>query len=512
MSTADHAIPPAPAENASGRRNRALPLITGVVLALVGLPLLLGGLGLGWALATQRDDEGFFSSPTEQFSTPTVALTSGVLELGEAGPDDWWADGDFATVRLRAASTGSEVFVGIAPNTEVERYLGESSYDEIVELRTDPFDYTLIRRGSEGTLAAPPIEQSFWTAQSSGPGTQTLTWDLAPGIYTAVVMNADGSPGVSADLTTAGRADMLVPLAWGLGITGTLLILAGALLVVYGARPPAARGGLPTQPGAPPKPESALVAGASGALPSPVTVTGHQDARLSRWLWLVKWLLAIPHFLVLVLLWLVFTVLTVVAFFAILITGRYPRGLFDINVGILRWTWRVQFYATSALGTDRYPPFTLAQADYPADLDVEYTERLSRGLVLVKSWLLAIPHLIVIGVLAGTWRFGDADGLQFIVSGLIGALTFAAGLMLLFAGRYPAPLFDFLVGLNRWVYRVIAYIALMTDTYPPFRLDQGPTEPGTPSTPTPPVVPGATAAHPPADDPRDSRITHEETV
>jgi hypothetical protein len=225
-----------------------------------------------------------------------------------------------------------------------------------------------------------------------------------------------------------------------------------------------------------------------------VTFVGAKDLQLSRGLWLVKWFLAIPHFVVLALLWLVFVVLTVVAFFAILVTGRYPRGLFNLNVGILRWTWRVQFYATAAIGTDRYPPFTLDHTDYPADLDIGYPERLSRGLVLVKSWLLALPHLIVLGVLAGTWQFGDVDGFPFIVGGLIGALTFAAGLLLLFTGRYQAPLFDLLVGLNRWVYRVTAYVALMTDIYPPFRLDQGPADPGgvapTPSHPDAPAMTG----------------------
>jgi hypothetical protein len=190
------------------------------------------------------------------------------------------------------------------------------------------------------------------------------------------------------------------------------------------------------------------------------------------------------------LLWLVFVVLTVVAFFAILVTSRYPRGLFDLNVGILRWTWRVQFYATAAIGTDRYSPFTLDHTDYPADLDITYPKRLSRGLVLVKSWLLALPHLIGLGVLAGTWQFGDADGFQFAVGGLIGALTLAVEL-LLFTGRYPAPLFDLLVGLNRWVYRVTAYIALMTDTYPPFRLDQDPADPD--GVAPPPSTPDASA-------------------
>jgi hypothetical protein len=116
----------------------------------------------------------------------------------------------------------------------------------------------------------------------------------------------------------------------------------------------------------------------------PVRVDATLDTQLSRWLWLVKWVLAIPHFILLVFLWLTFVVLSAVALVAIVITGRYPRPSFEFNVGVLRWTWRVAYYTTGAFGTDRYPPFTLSEvADYPAHLSVDYPEHLSRGLVLV---------------------------------------------------------------------------------------------------------------------------------
>jgi Domain of unknown function (DUF4389) len=208
----------------------------------------------------------------------------------------------------------------------------------------------------------------------------------------------------------------------------------------------------------------------------PVHVDGDLEPGLSRGLWLVKWLLVIPHYVVLAFLWLAFVVTSVLAFFSILAAGRYPRALFDFNVGVMRWSWRVSFYAYGALGTDRYPPFTLAEVpDYPAHLTVDYPERLSRGLVLVKWWLLAIPQYLVIGLFIGGLGYGiwGADDTPILSFGLLGILVLVAGVVLLFTGRYPQQVFDLVLGLNRWVLRVAGYVALMTDRYPPFSLDQG---------------------------------------
>jgi hypothetical protein len=179
----------------------------------------------------------------------------------------------------------------------------------------------------------------------------------------------------------------------------------------------------------------------------------------SRWLWLFKWcVLAVPHYPVLIGLYVLYPPLTIVAGVAILLTGRYPRPIFDFNVGVLRWSWRVMNYRFPMNSTDKYPPFTLAsRPDYPGDLEVDYPEQLIRPKVLVKSWLLALPQILM------CWA------LEFPLQ----VLTVIAAATLLRTGTIPRGTFDLLMGIVRWRYRVAVYVSLMRDEYPPFQLDMG---------------------------------------
>ena len=468
---------------------RIICLVIGSLLGVVGFGLLAGGGVLGWEFGTQRDDAGYFTASTEQFTTQSSALTSGTVDLGDPGPNAFgeWANG---TVRVEVDNArDGDVFVGIARDADVEEFLAGVPHDVITTAGEfgSAANTTYRREQADGTSSASlPNESTIWVAQSSGSGSQQIVWPVEGGQWSVVVMNADASPIVTADVKVGGKVDHLLAITIGLGIGGVVLLAGGAALIVAGVAAPHARD---RASGVGPATTTATITPpAPFADAHPLQLEAHLDPSVSRWQWLVKWFLAIPHFIVLALLWVAFAVLTLVAFFAILATGRYPRSIFEFNVGVLRWTWRVTYYATSGLGTDRYPPFSLEAADYPATLDVAYPEHLSRGLVLVKSWLLALPQLVIVAVLTASWSFGNRDGAAAVVSGgLLGLLVLVAAVALLFTGRYPQRLHELIVGVNRWVYRVVVYVALMTDRYPPFHLDQGSSEPAHPIPATSPA-------------------------
>jgi hypothetical protein len=200
----------------------------------------------------------------------------------------------------------------------------------------------------------------------------------------------------------------------------------------------------------------------------PVQLKGELSKPPSNALWLVKWLLVIPHIIILCFLGIAFAFLTIIAFFAILFAGRYPRGMFNFNVGVMRWAWRVCFYAYGALGTDNYPPFSLKSAEYPADLQIAYPEKLKNGMVLVK-WFLAIPHFAILAALIG-WGYNYSAQTEYPFGGLLWVLVAIVAVVLLFTGKYHKDIFKLIMGIQRWSFRVMAYVGLMTDEYPHFRL------------------------------------------
>jgi hypothetical protein len=190
----------------------------------------------------------------------------------------------------------------------------------------------------------------------------------------------------------------------------------------------------------------------------PVRVRSHIDAP-SRRLWLVKWcVLAVPHYPILIGLYLLYPLVTIAAGVAILFTGRYPRPLFDFNVGVLRWSWRLMNYRFPMNSTDKYPPFTLASVpDYPADLEVDYPESLTNRAVLLQRWLLGLPQIIL------CWSLEP----------FLQTLCVVNAVWLLCVGTINQGMFDLLMGIVRWRYRVAVYVSLMRDEYPPFRMDLG---------------------------------------
>lgn len=445
-------------------------IIAGSILCLVGLVPVLGGGALVWAYGTQRDADGYFTTGTERYETTTRAVTTEDIDLG-AGPGNRRPFDDIggSTIRLDVSSTSERaVFVGIASQADVDRYLAGVAHAELRNAGARPFAAEYRYVDGDRQPAAPTAEP-IWVASAVGTGRQSVQWELESGRWAVVVMNADASAGVSVNASAGARAPWVLGVGAGILAVGALILAIGAVMVVVGVAGLASG----TEIDLTPHHDEAAI-----------RLEGRLDVGLNRWLWLVKWVLLIPHLIVLAVLWIAFMAVTVIAFFAILFTGRYPRGLFEFNVGVLRWTWRVSFYGYSALGTDAYPPFSLAHdPQYPATLRIEYPERLSRGLVLIKWWLLAIPQYLVLAVIGGGLVVG-VGSLRIQFAGLIGLLVTFAAIALLFTGAYPRGVFDLVMGLNRWVYRVLAYVMLLRDDYPPFQLDQGPNEPDVPRAPT----------------------------
>jgi hypothetical protein len=221
------------------KAGKIVALVIGCVMALVGVALLLGAGGIGWAYSTQRDGDGYFTTKTVRMETVTAVLHSENIDLGsDKRPDAWpFSDGDLATVRIRAtAREGQEVFIGIARTSDVENYLTNVAHDEVADVNFGNRDVSYRRR--EGSVVSPPSpgDQSFWVAKVAGPGRQTLRWDVAGGDWSIVAMNPDARPNVSADIAVGVKVSFLVPLMVGLGIAGLVVLGVATVLIVVATR------------------------------------------------------------------------------------------------------------------------------------------------------------------------------------------------------------------------------------------------------------------------------------
>jgi hypothetical protein len=214
-------------KNLTGGRLAAI--IAGGAIASLAILVLLAGAGFQW-LEHEKDADGYFTSNTERLSTGTYALSTEDLDVDDGMP----GRGHYGNARVRVRNeSGKPVFVGVARTSDVDAYLARSSHATLTDVDVDPFRAQY--RTVEGDAApAAPGTQSIWADHAEGAGTQTLTWDVEDGNWSVVVMNADGSPGVHADVSVGANVPFIGTAATVLIVGGLGGIAAGASLLAFG--------------------------------------------------------------------------------------------------------------------------------------------------------------------------------------------------------------------------------------------------------------------------------------
>jgi hypothetical protein len=213
------------------RTGAVVALVVGGLAALLAFVLLAGAGTLLWASHYKTDDDGFYTSTTHTYSTPTRALTTENLDAATGVPG--WLDASDHLGRVRIDPQGTGAFVGIAHTRDVNRYLDGVAHDEISDVDLDPFKIETARRPGEGRPAM-PAAQTFWSATSTGG--RTLDWKVRKGQWSVVTMNADGSPDVRVQAKVGAKVPLIRTLGWGLAIPGVLLGAAAVAFVAIGAR------------------------------------------------------------------------------------------------------------------------------------------------------------------------------------------------------------------------------------------------------------------------------------
>jgi len=226
-----------PAEAPHRSAGQIVLLVFGVIVTLIALGLVAGGAALVWAHVAKRDAHGYFTTSSERFATDSFALATDSLDVAKDGPNWLFKPGRLATIRIRATSN-RPVFVGIAPASDVKRFLAGTSYARVTNIDYHPFhaDYRTV---SGNAVPGKPSASGIWAASAGGAGTRALTWDLRNGKWSVVVMNANGTRGVIANVSVGAKISWLIWVAVGLLVGGLLALFVGGLMVFLGARSPA---------------------------------------------------------------------------------------------------------------------------------------------------------------------------------------------------------------------------------------------------------------------------------
>jgi hypothetical protein len=212
---------------------RVAAIVAGAVAGLIGFALLVGGGVLLWGDAKKSDD-GYLSTAKHRFAASSYAIVSGDMDFNVDAPD-WLVRDRLGNIRVKATSQ-KPVFVGVAPTRAVDAYLSHAAHASIADLDYWPFSVSYDRHPGHAH-PLPPAEQGFWAASAHGKGTQTLKWKVRDGNWSIVVMNADGSRGVDAQVSAAANVPALSAIAWTTLGVGIVFTAGAALLIVAGTRP-----------------------------------------------------------------------------------------------------------------------------------------------------------------------------------------------------------------------------------------------------------------------------------
>jgi len=216
-------------------------IVTGSLAALFASALLIGG-GLALYGDSQKDSDGYLSTDTHRFEAGTHALATENLDL-DLGDADWLAESDdLGKVRVQVDSAGDKpVFVGIARTSDVDDYLSGVSYTTLTDVHSSAFDGDFDADYDDHAGAQRPVSPTkaqIWSASEHGSGKQTLNWEIEDGDWSVVVMNADGSTGIDADISAGAEVPFLDELGWAAIGTGGFVLVIGIALLVMGIRRP----------------------------------------------------------------------------------------------------------------------------------------------------------------------------------------------------------------------------------------------------------------------------------